>query len=243
MCRSLISRRMVSRVPDLYPQLPFEQHVKNLRWRQGEHVFISGATGSGKTTIARQVLEKRGHVLAFGIKVKDETIRKDYADWQIVGSLKEVEPWMDRVMLWPRLKKGGGNALLDHQRVVIQDAFDHLFKATGWCLFIDELNYLSKFFNVQKQIEALHYIGRSSGISIVTAAQRPAFVPLAVLSNASHTYIGRTRLASDLKRLGDFGDIDPRKTSAAIQSLESRHDFLYLPTQGEGTPGVVNTRR
>jgi hypothetical protein len=150
---------------------------------------------------------------------------------------------MNRVILWPRTKRGGGAELIAHQSEVIQDAFDHLFKAKGWCLFIDELNYMCKFMGVQKPIESLHYIGRSSGISLVTAAQRPAYVPLAVMSNSSHAYVGRTRLAGDLKRMGDFGDVDPKATTRVIQSLPTKHDFLYMPTQGEGVAGVVNTRK
>jgi hypothetical protein len=120
-----------------------------------------------------------------------------------------------------------------------------MMTARGWTLFVDEVNYLSnpKFGGVGKQIEALHYIGRSSGLSLVTAAQRPAYVPLAILSNASHAYIARTRLASDLKRLADFGDIDQKRTGAQIAQLPGRHDFLYLPTQGDGTSTVVNTAR
>lgn len=225
-----------------YGAIGFDQHLKQLRWNQGEHVFISGSTGSGKTTLARSILERRGHVLAFALKVEDKTISQDYKDWSVVGSMKEVEPWMNRVILWPRLKKGGGAALLNHQATVIQEAFDHIFKARGWCLFIDELNYMCKFMGVQKPIESLHYIGRSSGISLVTAAQRPAYVPLAVLSNASHAYVGKTRLATDLKRMSDFGDVDPKSTTRAIQGLPTKHDFLYMPTQGEGIAGVVNTR-
>jgi hypothetical protein len=228
---------------DETPRQGFDDHLRSLKWNQGEHVFISGATGSGKTTLARSILERRGHVLAFALKVKDDTITKDYAGWSVVGSMKEIEPWMNRVVLWPKLKRGGGTELLAHQANVVQSAFDHLFKARGWCLFIDELNYMCKFMGVQKPIESLHYIGRSSGISLVTAAQRPAYVPLAVLSNASHAYVGRTKLATDLKRMGDFGDVDPKATSRTIQSLESKHDFLYMPTQGEGVSAVVNTRK
>lgn len=220
----------------------FDDHLKTLKWNQGEHVFISGATGSGKTTLARSILERRGHVLAFGLKVQDKTLTEDYKGWSVVGSMKEVEPWMNRVVLWPRLKRGGGAALLAHQAAVLQDTFDHLFKAKGWCLFIDELNYMCKFMGVQRPIESLHYIGRSSGISLVTAAQRPAYVPLAVLSNASHAYVGRTKLASDLKRMADFGDVDPKATARVIQGLPTKHDFLYQPTQGEGISAVVNTR-
>lgn len=223
----------------------FDSHLSNLRWFQGEHVFLSGATKSGKTTLARRLLDKRGYVIAFCIKPHDDTVRNDYADYSVVDSLKDVEGWMNRVMVWPRIRKGSAEAWLMHQRHVLRGTFDAMMLARGWTLFVDELNWMTnpKFGNVGKQIEALHYVGRSSGISILSAAQRPAYVPLAVLSNASHAYIARTRLASDLKRLADFGDIDQKATSNEIRTLPSRHDFLYLPTQGDGTQTVVNTRR
>ena len=228
-----------------YAPIPFADHLKALKFKQGEHIFISGSTGSGKTTIARFVLERRSHVLAFSIKNRDSTLTTDYKDWSVVDNLNEVEPWMNRVLLWPRTKHGGGDEFLMHQREVLHDAFNQLLKANGWCLFIDELNYLSSPMHggLSKQIEALQYIGRSSGISIVSAAQRPAYVPAACLTNSSHAYIGRTRFNSDLKRLADFGDIDPTATKQAIVSLPSKHDFLYLPTQGDGTPGIVNSRK
>lgn len=223
----------------------FDQHYRNLRWKQGEHIFISGPTSAGKTTLARRILDKRQFVMAFCIKPKDATVTRDYADFAVVDSLRDVEGWMRHVMVWPRIKKGTADAWLNHQRRVLSQTFDKMLMSTGWTLFVDEVNYMTnpKFGGVGKQIETLHYIGRASGLSVVTAAQRPAYVPLAILSNASHAYIARTRLASDMKRLADFGDIDQRKVAAQIASLPDRHDFLYLPTQGDGTPQVVNTAR
>lgn len=225
--------------------IQFADHLANLKWRQGEHIFISGATGSGKTTMARQILDKRDYVIAFSIKKHDPTIAAEYAGWAVVDNMREIEGWMNRVIVWPRLKRGTGEEWKAHQREVLADSFDRLLVAKGWCVFIDELNYLSdpRHGGVRSQIESMHYIGRSSGLSLVSAAQRPAYVPLAVLTNSSHTYIGRTRFASDLKRLADFGDIDPKQTAKDITSLPTRYDFLYQPTQGEGTTGVVNSRR
>lgn len=223
----------------------FDAHYRALKWRQGEHVFLSGSTKAGKTTLARRLLDKRQFVIAFCIKPHDSTVTEDFSDYNFVDSLRDVEGWMRHVMIWPRIKKGSGEAWVAHQRAVLSHTFDKMIQAKGWTLFIDEVNYLSnpKFGGVGKQVELLHYVGRSSGLSLMTAAQRPAYVPLAILSNASHAYIARTRLASDLKRLADFGDIDQKATAAQIRALPSRHDFLYLPTQGDGTSAVINTAR
>jgi hypothetical protein len=222
----------------------FDEHIKSLKFDQGEHVFISGATKCGKTTLAREVLEKRSHVITFCVKIHDDTIKKEYKDWSIVGNLSEIEGWMNRVVLWPRMKHAKTASILRaHQKEVVKDAFDKLYVSRGWCLFVDELNYLCKYFGVQEIIESMHYTSRSSNTSIVTAAQRPAYVPLAVLTNNSHVYLANTRLQTDLKRLSDLGGIDTNRATATLKGLESRHDFLYIPTQGNGIPAVLNTRR
>lgn len=227
-----------------YERIRYDDHVNGMQWRQGEHVFIAGPTGSGKSTIVRQILDKRGHVLGFGTKVHDDTIRKEYSDYSFVEKMSDIEGWMNRVILWPRLKrKESGEAYQDRQRVIFRDAFDKIFSARGWCVYVDELNYMVKYFNLSRPIESLHYIGRSSGISMVTLAQRPAYVPLAVVSNASHAYIAQTKLGPDAKRLADLGNIDPKEVTRTLASLDDRHDFLYLPTLGQGTPGIVNTRK
>lgn len=236
----------MSRLSEDFPHLNFREHVAQLQWRQGEHVFIAGPTGSGKTTLASSIIERRGHVVMFGTKVFDPTIQKQFPGWSIVQDFSEIERWMNRVIIWPRLgRKGTGTDLLNLQRAVYKDAFSKLLRARNWCIYLDELKYMAdpKFGGVGTEIEMLHYTGRSAGMSIISAAQRPAFVPLAVLSNASHAYIARTKLGSDAKRLAEMGNVDPKELARVVASLPSRHDFVYTPTLGEGRAGIVNTRR
>lgn len=230
---------------DFAPVL-FQDHLRQLRWEQGQHVVLSGPTGSGKTTLAKSLLEKRGHVVGFAVKAKDPTLKKEFADWQFVEDFTEIENWMNRVMVWPRpKKKEDADAWRARQRKTFKYAFDKLLLADGWGVYIDELAFMAdpKFGGVGTQIEMSHYISRSAKNSYLSCVQRPVNVPLAVMSNTSHAYIAKTHLAEDLKRLSNLGGVDQKELSRVVTSLPTRHDFVYQPTLVEGKAGIVNTHR
>jgi energy-coupling factor transporter ATP-binding protein EcfA2 len=207
-------------------------------WKQGEHVFVSGPTGSGKTALTRHILEKRvdrgGYVMTLFCKLKpDDTITTDYADFQ---RWKTWKRWpsarQHRILLWPdtdKYRKIADKKAL--QRDVFSDALERFANDGRWTIHIDEGLYMCNpsFMGLSDDLALLHAMGRSSKASIVTCTQRPSHLPLIIYSSASHAFVGRARETADAKRLGELGS---REGSRKLQSLindNQRHDFQWIP--------------
>lgn len=231
-----------------YERQPYAEHLARMArdWKQGEHILVCGPTSSGKTTLVRPMLERRSHVVGLFTKIKDPTILKEFAGW------RRYEKWPKhgipkdetRVMIWPKPGRTLAETRIIH-RDVMRDALDAVSREGNRCVYIDEGLYLAdaKYGNLSADMGMLHYFGRSSGISMVTTAQRPFYLPKVILSSITHGYFARTRDRDDLKRLADIGSVDTKEVAANLAALEDRHDFVYLNPQGDGKPAVVNARR
>lgn len=222
-------------------------------WSQGEHVLVSGSTGSGKTALARHLAEIRirrgGHVVVFVCKLTpDETILRDYAGWTRWKSWPRRRPTAheNRILLWPdtnREKSISGKRAL--QRHVFGRALDALANVGKWNLQIDEGLYVCNpaFLNLGNELAMLHAMGRSSNLSITTLTQRPSHLPLIIYSSAAHAFIGRAREQADLKRLAELGGRDSAKELSARIDQQGRHDFLWVPVAPDWAPETVNLRK
>lgn len=228
-----------------YPRVPFKKHVRELPWSQGEHVLICAPTNAGKTTFSAPIIAKRSHVVNFVTKSYDETFAREFKGWE------RIEKWgpslgARRVLLWPRKKKGMTvREFVAYQRQVFREALDAIDNEKGWCVVIDESHYMTdpNFLGLASEIAILHHQGRSSGISVVSLTQRPAWIPKIIYSSVSHAYIARTRDVADLKRLADLGGIDAKELAANVVSLTNRHDFVYVSPQTDALPAVLNSRK
>lgn len=219
-----------------------------VEWKQGEHVLITGPTGSGKTVLGRYVDEQRilrgGHVVVFVGKLRpDATLAEDYQGftrwkrWK-----KKPRPDENRILLWPdtdRLKTVKEKVQL--QREVFKEAMDALSSTGHWTVHVDEGLYTvsNTFLNLGNELAMLHAMGRSSNLTIVTLAQRPAHIPLIVYSSAAHAFVGRMRERDDVKRLSELGGQESgRELSERISAL-TRHEFLWVPVAPDWKPEVV----
>ncbi len=222
-------------------------------WKQGQFVLITGAPGSGKTALARWVMDEHikrgGYVAVFVGKLSDDpTLLRDYSradGWVRWAKWHRPKATENKVLLWPdtrRIKDVRGK--VEHQRKVFAEAFNALSNSGKWTVQIDEGLYTvhPQFLNLGAELAMLHAMGRSSGLSIVTLAQRPAHLPLIVYSSAAHAFIGRARELADNKRLAELGSRASSKELAEQIRCLGRHEFLWVPvsTDREIDPQTVN---
>lgn len=220
---------------------PWTDFLNGFIWNQGEHTTLLGHTGSGKTTLARHILVKQPYKIIVATKNRDKNIEIFKKDGFRVSrkpdffSTPNGGPLYPRMVLWPKTKNIGD---IQTQREDIYKCLAYVWKSKGWCLFFDEVRYLTEVLRLDSYISQLWREGRSSAISILAGTQRPAWIPREAYSEATHLFIWRSTNKYDLKRLEDASNVDTQYLAPIIRNLPL-HDVLYINTRsGE----MVRTR-
>lgn len=219
---------------DTPPRVAWDKFLPSLGWRQGEHVSLIGPTGGGKSTLALALLPYRQHVIVLATKPADDTLEglklEGYQHSQ-GWPAPRVFPRRTRILVWPtpkrnRMVQESAEAWERRQRVAFDGVLRDAFTQGAWCLYMDELRYLTDL-GFGRQIERYWQQGRALNISVVACAQRPAHVPLSMYSQATHLFLWRTNDETDLRRLGGIGFADSKQIRETVARLEL-FDVLYV---------------
>lgn len=221
-------------------------------WKQGEHILISGGTGSGKTTLASKLVDLRvrrgGYVVVFVGKTSvDRTITENYAGWTRWTKWKRKPNVSEnRILLWPDTRRlRGRKAIVSHQKSVFLEALDSLMNVGKWTVQFDEGLYMTDpiFMGLGSELAMAHAQGRSNELTLLTLCQRPANLPLIIYGSADHAFAGQTRVDSDLLRLSNLGGGQSKKDLSVRMTDLGKRDFLWIPARSELEPQVVNLKR
>lgn len=226
-----------------FDRIPWQQFSRRMLpgWHQGQHVSLIGPTGCGKTVLLSELLSRRKYVVFFGTKVYDKSYDdlKRNGNYYRIDSWDEVRPYMNRIMLWPRVRRDLPlRSIYGIQRNAFLPALDAIFHERAWTLVNDELHYMCNQLKLEAEIAMYHHQGRSSHLTNVNGYQRPAHVPLVVYGSSAHAFLWPTNQGdTDLKRLSDFVS-NPKELTYNLNKLD-RFEFVYVNTVNRSQDPII----
>lgn len=228
-------------------RIPRQEFLREYwRYEAGEHVTVIGMTGSGKTHLSFQLLqhsisrELPGVVLV--MKPRDSTVGR----WQKALGLKRIASWPPPLVrrlvdkppgwvLWPKLGDldRDDDTLRREFSRCMRESYAQAARKDGEprAIFCDEVVGITQDLKLGAPLNALWSRGRSVGLGVWAATQRPFNAPQLAYQSAEHLFFAAEPEARNRQRLTEIGGFDTEAVEHIVSTenqVLAKHEFLYL---------------
>lgn len=206
-------------------------------WIQSQHLTIGGPTGSGKSSLASDVLTVRTYVVAISNKKSDETLEKRFkgnSKFTLSNRFPPMSYRVHRVLFWIKPDADKMENDYPRQRDLIRGVVSHCFKVGGWSVYFDDLFAISDTLGMKKFIQWMYTNLRSNMNTIIACLQRPAWVPVEAVNQVDHFLMLRFHDERDIERIASCFGLSPKELASLNAQLrpakKGKHggDFLWL---------------
>ena len=170
----------------------------------GERTFIVGSTGSGKTYLARRLLWNAKNLVVVDVKhgfTWSDTKNANTGDSPydlVFTTLAELLAWTGK----------GKPAIFqpdfaDIKNGIVDDFFKLCWNWKTPLVYCDEILDLAPRGQLPFWFEKVIKQGRQRGITCVFGSQRPKRIPMEVVTESQHYFIGRLAARDDRERMAE----------------------------------------
>ncbi len=181
-----------------------------------DRACIIGMTGSGKTTLAKAILQTRPYVVIHDAK---GLIQIDgFARY--TNLLQCQQSKYAKIIYAPNHKE-----LRDS--IIIESFFHWIYDRQNTTLYVDEVYSVTNRGEIPDYYHAILTRGREMNISCISSTQRPKLIPQSILSESDLYYVFRLLLPQDRQKIRDILPLSNEKLTAL-----KRHEFFFGSADG-----------
>lgn len=185
--------------------------------RRNDRVFFVGSTGSGKTSLAKSLLWNLPYVVILDPKRQFSLPAAWPMDVLLTSSLDEaVAVTDDKTIIY--------RPSYEENQDRCNAFFQWIFNRQNTTVFIDEVMPIVPSNRLGYWYARCIQEGRERGLAVWSATQRPAAIPLAIMTEAEHYFVFRLANPDDRKRMADYGGIELREPVKTGHT----HGFRYF---------------
>jgi energy-coupling factor transporter ATP-binding protein EcfA2 len=192
--------------------------------KSSEHVFICGATGTGKSVLAKAYATGYKNVVVLDSKgtFKFEPFLICDKDYIIVTDINMLytNTKYNKIVYRPDIYQNNPE--------YYERFFEWAFKRGNTIVIVDEAMHICTAAQIGFWYKAILTRGRELNVACWSCTQRPVGVSNFILTEALHWFIFRLNAPDDRKKLKDASG------NVAFLTSPKNHDFIYRNADNEG---------
>lgn len=192
-----------------------------------DRAVLVGQTGTGKTTLARYLLEYRKFVIIYDAKGLIK-----WQGYKRLTTLRAIYKCREPRIIYAPV----ASELRDE--TYHEAFFRFIYERKNTLCYVDETYAVTRGEIIPPSYHACLTRGRERNISVISSTQRPMYIPNVVLSESEHFYVLFLKMPQDRKKIYEATGLEPEK----IALLQKRY-FYYTNFDKQRGPLTLQIKR